>query len=70
MKKDIANWGNYPVMESDEQNFTMLDDMTRYVRNAETFIPRGNGRCYGDASLADNTVCTVKYDKILSFDVA
>lgn len=68
MKKDIANWGNYPVMESDEQNFTMLDDMVRYVANAKDFIPRGNGRCYGDASLAGNTVCTVKFDKILSFD--
>ena len=68
MKKDIANWGNYPVMESDEQNFTLLEDMVRYVAGAKEFIPRGNGRCYGDASLGNNTVCTVKFDKILSFD--
>lgn len=68
MKKDIANWGNYPVMESDEQNFSFLEDMVRYVKGVKEFIPRGNGRCYGDASLGSNTVCTTKFDKILSFD--
>jgi FAD/FMN-containing dehydrogenase len=69
MKKDIANWGNYPVMESVEQTPTLLEDMVNCVKGATEFIPRGNGRCYGDASLAANTVCTVKFDKILSFDI-
>ena len=31
-------------------------------------IPRGLGRCYGDASLADHIISTTKYDCILSFD--
>jgi decaprenylphospho-beta-D-ribofuranose 2-oxidase len=70
MKKEIANWGNYPAMESDEHYFTLLDDMQRYVQSAKGFIPRGNGRCYGDASLAGETVNTIKFDKILSFDAA
>ena len=69
MKKEIANWGNYPSMESDERNFSMLDDIRKYVQTANGFIPRGNGRCYGDASLAANTICTTKFDKILSFDL-
>jgi decaprenylphospho-beta-D-ribofuranose 2-oxidase len=68
MKKEIANWGNYPSMESDERNFSMLDDIRKYVQTANGFIPRGNGRCYGDASLAANTICTTRFDKILSFD--
>jgi decaprenylphospho-beta-D-ribofuranose 2-oxidase len=68
MKKEIANWGNYPVMESDEHTFSYIEDMHQYVRSTVDFIPRGNGRCYGDASLAINTVNTTKFDKILSFD--
>src|SRR6201991_2615544 len=68
MKKEIANWGNYPVMESDEHSFTYLEDMRKYVPTANGFIARGNGRCYGDASLSTTTVCTTKFDKILSFD--
>jgi FAD/FMN-containing dehydrogenase len=69
MKKEIANWGNYPVTESDERNFSYLEEMRQYVRTANSFIPRGNGRCYGDASLATNTLTTTKFDKILSFDI-
>ena len=68
MKKEIANWGNYPAMQSDERNFSFLEDIRNYVQATDGFIPRGNGRCYGDASLAANTLCTTKFDKILSFD--
>jgi decaprenylphospho-beta-D-ribofuranose 2-oxidase len=68
MKKQIANWGNYPAMESDEKSFAFDEQLQQVVRSENSFIPRGNGRCYGDASLADVTVSTLKYDKILSFD--
>jgi FAD/FMN-containing dehydrogenase len=69
MKKQIANWGNYPVMESDEQSFVFSDQLTELIKNDGSFIPRGNGRCYGDASLSERTISTLKYDKILSFDI-
>jgi decaprenylphospho-beta-D-ribofuranose 2-oxidase len=69
MQKKIVNWGNYPVMESDERNFSLLEDIRKYVQTANGFIPRGNGRCYGDASLAAYTICTTRFDKILSFDI-
>ena len=68
MKKKIANWGNYPVMESDERSFSFADQLTETVLHSDRVIARGNGRCYGDASLAKNTISTLKYDKILSFD--
>lgn len=68
MKKSIANWGNYPVVESDERYFSYDDQLRQLVRNSDHFIPRGNGRCYGDASLADETINTLKFDKIISFD--
>jgi decaprenylphospho-beta-D-ribofuranose 2-oxidase len=68
MKKDIANWGNFPVMESEEINPSFLEDIRQYVQKPGEFIPRGNGRCYGDASLANRTIRTTRFDKILSFD--
>ncbi len=70
MKKKIANWGNYPVMESDERTFSFDNQLQNLVKEAASFIPRGNGRCYGDGSLASKTISTLKYDKILSFDTA
>ncbi|MGB8192135.1 MAG: FAD-binding oxidoreductase [Chitinophagaceae bacterium] len=69
MKKQIANWGNYPAMQSDERSFAFDDQLKEVLNTPGSFIPRGNGRCYGDASLADVTVSTLKYDKILSFDI-
>jgi len=68
MRKKIANWGNYPVMESDEKQFSFTDELQEAVAGRTHIIARGNGRCYGDASLADTTLNTLKYDKALSFD--
>jgi FAD/FMN-containing dehydrogenase len=68
MKQKIANWGNYPVMESDVKKFSFVDQLEELMTKTDHFIPRGNGRCYGDASLAVNTVSTLNYNRILSFD--
>ena len=70
MKKQIANWGNYPVIESDEAFFALPEQLQELLSKNTGFIPRGNGRCYGDASLADTTISTLKFDKILFFDKA
>jgi decaprenylphospho-beta-D-ribofuranose 2-oxidase len=68
MKKQIANWGNYPIVESNELCFSFDSEVKELVKKEKNFIARGNGRCYGDASLAATTIQTLKYDKILSFD--
>ncbi len=68
MQKKIANWGNFPVMESNEQQFSNLKELSRIVSNSSSAIARGNGRCYGDASLGEVTISTLRYNKILSFD--
>jgi len=68
MKKQMANWGNYPVVESNEEYFSFPEQLQELLSRDASFIPRGNGRCYGDASLAQTTISTLKFDKILSFD--
>ena len=70
MKKQIANWGNYPVVESNEEFFSFPDQLNQLLDEGPAFIPRGNGRCYGDASLAQRTISTLKYNKILLFDIS
>lgn len=67
-KKDITNWGNYPVVNGEERLFSFDNELEACIKESNHFIPRGNGRCYGDASLAGVTISTLKYDKILSFD--
>lgn len=68
MKKRIANWGNFPVMESNVESFSFSGQLNELLESESAFIPRGNGRCYGDASLAPRTISTLKFDKMLGFD--
>lgn len=67
-QKTISNWGKYPVMQSDEHSFSFDDQIQKIVQQSEYFIPRGNGRCYGDASLSKETINTLKFDNVISFD--
>jgi FAD/FMN-containing dehydrogenase len=55
-------------MESDVESFSFPDQLDRLLHAGNSFVPRGNGRCYGDASLAPHTISTLKFDKMLGFD--
>ncbi|SHN18532.1 FAD-binding oxidoreductase [Chitinophaga sp. CF418] len=69
MEKRLANWGNYPAISCDETTFSQEDQVQDFISTHSSIIARGNGRCYGDASLAQHSVSTLKYDKVLAFDV-
>lgn len=69
MTKKIANWGNYPVIESEEFKFSSEEELRFALRNdGKACIARGNGRCYGDASLERKTFSTLSCDHVLSFE--
>jgi FAD/FMN-containing dehydrogenase len=68
MKTSIANWGNYPVLQANEKKFSSVRELTLHVRGNDQLIARGNGRSYGDASLAEVVCTTLKFNKFLSFD--
>ncbi len=68
MKKRIASWGNYPVVEGDEESFVFEEQLDPLIAKEQSFIARGNGRSYGDSSLSGRIISTLKYDKILFFD--
>ena len=68
MRERISNWSNFPIVEAEMKSFTSTSDLVEEVKSAESFIARGMGRCYGDASLEDHIISTLKYDNILDFD--
>ena len=67
-KKQIANWGNYPKIEAEVHSNQYLDELQQIVQASETILPRGNGRCYGDAALHATVFSTLRLNKILDFD--
>jgi decaprenylphospho-beta-D-ribofuranose 2-oxidase len=69
MKKQVASWGNYPVVESEEEGFVFAEQLDPLIAKEQSFIARGNGRSYGDSSLSGRIISTLKYDKILFFDI-
>jgi decaprenylphospho-beta-D-ribofuranose 2-oxidase len=69
MRRRITNWGNFPVIESDDRLFSFENELKEIHAQFNHYIPRGNGRCYGDASLSSQTITTTRYDKVLSFDL-
>jgi decaprenylphospho-beta-D-ribofuranose 2-oxidase len=67
-KTSVANWGNYPVVEAEKLSFKTVRELCEMTRSG-SFIARGNGACYGDASLNAQTILsTLKFDNILQFD--
>ncbi|MGX5819187.1 FAD-binding oxidoreductase [Chitinophaga lutea] len=68
MRKQLANWGNYPVLDCEESSFTLEEQLVQFVDAHDHMIARGNGRCYGDASLGQHSISTLRYDKVLAFD--
>jgi FAD/FMN-containing dehydrogenase len=66
MKKIVTNWNNYPLVEAKEISFDFETEIVSKL--AQSSIPHGNGRCYGDASLSSDIVSTLRFDKVLSFD--
>ena len=67
-KQTVTNWGNFPVVEKEMKSEDSLDKIKEFVKNRNEVIARGNGRCYGDASLSENIFSTKRLNKFISFD--
>ena len=63
----LTNWGNYPVALANEIKFTTPDSVKQALL-CKPVIARGAGRCYGDASLAENVLNTLPHNSFLAFD--
>ncbi|MFC6269558.1 FAD-binding oxidoreductase [Frigoriflavimonas asaccharolytica] len=66
--KEVTNWGNFPVVEKEIKSEDSIDKIKEFVRVNNEVIARGNGRCYGDASLGEHIFSTKRLNKMISFD--
>lgn len=66
--KSIANWGLYPSVKANEYEPQSLEEFKEAVLSNNKIIARGNGRCYGDASLQNDVISTQKWNKFIEFD--
>lgn len=64
----VTNWGNYPIVEKEMRSDDSFSKIKEFVLNHNEVIARGNGRCYGDASLGEHIFSTKKLNKFISFD--
>lgn len=64
----ITNWGNFPIVEKEMKSEDSFKNIKEFVLNHNEVIARGNGRCYGDASLGEHIFSTKKLNKFISFD--
>ncbi len=65
----IYNWGLYPRSDSRIFQPETVEKVQALVRSHQSFIARGNGRCYGDASLSNRVISTLALNRILDFDI-
>ena len=68
MKKKVSNWGLYPQIECVQLNPTSYEEVCEQIKIHSQLIARGNGRCYGDASLSNTVISTLGLNTILDFD--
>lgn len=66
--QQVTNWGHFPVVEKEMRSDDALSGIKKFVRNSNEVIARGNGRCYGDASLGEHIFSTKRLNKFISFD--
>lgn len=66
--KKVSNWGNFPTVEKEIKAEDSLEKIQDFVLNNNEIIARGNGRCYGDASLSEHIFSTKRLNKFISFD--
>ena len=66
MRKEVANWGLYPTISANVFEPHSYNEVINLIKNNESIIARGNGKCYGDASLSKNIISTTSLNKIPS----
>ena len=63
-----SNWGNYPQIDAQVHEPQSLTELKHTLKAKDSLITRGNGRCYGDSSLAPQILSTRHLSAITAFD--
>jgi FAD/FMN-containing dehydrogenase len=65
----VTNWGHFPTIEAKVTESAEIAEIETLVRDEPELIARGNGRCYGDSSLAKSIFSTLRLNRFLSLDI-
>ncbi len=66
---EIGGWGRYPRFEAAVKEPGSPLDVTRLLPELTGYIPRGNGRAYGDAAIGMTTCLSLRgLDRFCAFD--
>jgi len=69
LEEELSNWGRYPKMKVKMTYPTSYERVLNAIEEAQhDIIPRGNGRCYGDAALAPHVISSIRLNKFINFD--
>lgn len=69
IERKISNWGQFPLRTGKCYEFSSLSELKQMWPGLQSgFIPRGMGRCYGDASLGPKMLSTRKFSHFLEWD--
>ncbi|HMJ71568.1 MAG TPA: SDR family oxidoreductase [Cyclobacteriaceae bacterium] len=66
----VSNWGNYPDVDAQVTTPSQRTGIIEHVGKSTSFITRGAGLSYGDASLFKTILSTEQFKKIVAFDEA
>lgn len=64
----LSGWGRYPVIDAAPISFQDRDSLSQKLSAADSLIPFGNGRSYGDSALAPRFLPCRQRDRFLDFD--
>jgi FAD/FMN-containing dehydrogenase len=64
----LSGWGRYPVQDCAAYYFQKQSTAVDLLSEGDDWIPRGQGKSYGDSALAPKVLFTRHYNKLLNFD--
>lgn len=64
----LSGWGNFPEVDCQTHGFDDSAALAEKLKSRKNWIPRGNGRSYGDSALGDNVMLVKPYHLFLDFD--
>lgn len=70
VSKKLGNWNNYPLVESEIYTPYFYDQFSDILMPGFKGIARGNGRCYGDASLGKTVINMLSLKNVINFDIS
>ncbi len=64
----VYGWGNYPKIENVCHTYRTSQTVEDVIKRHGAYIPRGNGRSYGDSAMAPHIVSYTSKNFLLDFD--